>query len=39
MPKNMAKLSITQEINLGYKWKNLKTTQTGQNGAITQYHT
>ena len=27
MPKNIAKLSITQENNLGYKCKNLKTNQ------------
>jgi hypothetical protein len=39
MPNKMAKLSIMQENNFGHKWKKLKTNQTGQNGAITQYHT
>ena len=38
LPKNIAKLSITQENNLGYKWKNLKTNQTGVKEAITSYH-
>jgi len=38
MPKHIAKLSITQENNLGYKWENLKINQTGQKEAVNSYH-